>query len=458
MYIQSRFSQNTLERIFSDFQINNGESVLYAVWLKTGRHGFVFTDKRFYWNINTSIIRNSEVTQVRLPSNIMEKNVNSLKVKIVTKDPFQNASRKSKYLYLALSSHIGLIRFDTTKLTYDEALRLRKIFNQYINESTLPEPRHKPFVQRLWELKDVTFDFFWCLKNGRLFKRSRAKSLYDSSRYEEDQEQNSVAEEEEAEERVPAEQSADLAQNRSVGQASSGQEQDLPESSVKEAQDVQSNNEEVAETEGDSAKKEKKELSYIPGIHFHILDVLTALFYATAVLFAVKPILFAKSINNVLSSAGRFFADIGRIFFFADKNTIQRLSEMEIRSDYITILVDKRNCVFVVFIILYVMSRIVLILRNRSANKKLSYVFLTLLTVVCVFIPIKFSIFFILAIALAIAMQWAGGSTKEAAVCKIFAFILCFGMEYYLVHLLLYPGFPDVMANVVQILGLHAKW
>ena len=37
MYIQSKFSQNTIERIFADFQINSGEEVLYAIWLSDGR-------------------------------------------------------------------------------------------------------------------------------------------------------------------------------------------------------------------------------------------------------------------------------------------------------------------------------------------------------------------------------------------------------------------------------------
>ena len=72
--------------------------------------------------------------------------------------------------------------------------------------------------------------------------------------------------------------------------------------------------------------------------------------------------------------------------------------------------------------------------------------------------PVKFFIFLLLAFAIYGAMQFAEGASKMTLLCKLFAFLLLFGMEYYLVHLLLYPGFPDVMANVVQILGLHANW
>ena len=170
MYIQSKFSQNTIERIFADFQINSGEEVLYAIWLSGGRKGFVFTDRRFYWNIKTSIVRNSEVTDVKLPSNIMEKNVNGLSVKIISKEK-EKTSPTSKYLYFALISHIGLIRYDAARLSYDEALKPKKIFTQYINESTLPEPRHKSFADKVWANKENAVDFLWCLKNGSLFKR-----------------------------------------------------------------------------------------------------------------------------------------------------------------------------------------------------------------------------------------------------------------------------------------------
>jgi len=593
MYIQSKFSQNTIERIFADFQINSGEEVLYAIWLSGGRKGFVFTDRRFYWNIKTSIVRNSEVTDVKLPSNIMEKNVNGLSVKIISKEK-EKTSPTSKYLYFALISHIGLIRYDTARLSYDEALKLKKIFTQYINESTLPEPRHKSFMDKVWANKENAVDFLWCLKNGSLFKRQHkyiatrqdieARNEKITS-YEEEENLSQVYEEEEEierEERADSSLVQDSRYEAEVGSADEdsssrselsadagtsdvepaadegseggsgdgGTEKEREESSAygydaqeevppgpgreyvresayqrpydededdfDESDGENSEDEEASdarkkhfvqrrlrallirqkrakarrEAERYAASRKSEEEPYedenaprqnavsqdayssdadaaghddsrplpLQNIHYHIFDVFVTLVYATASLFAVKPILFAKSIAKPLNGMGRFFAEFGKLFFFGDKATVARLSEIEIRSDYVTVLIDKRNCVFAVLLIFYLIGRSLLILRNKEANKKLCFILMLGFVLICFLMPVKFFVFLLLAFAIYGAMQFAGGASKMTLLCKLFAFLLLFGMEYYLVHLLLYPGFPDVMANVVQILGLHANW
>ncbi|HAM78816.1 MAG TPA: hypothetical protein DCP61_06535 [Treponema sp.] len=591
MYIQSKFSQNTIERIFADFQINSGEEVLYAIWLSGGRKGFVFTDRRFYWNIKTSIVRNSEVTDVKLPSNIMEKNVNGLSVKIISKEK-EKTSPTSKYLYFALISHIGLIRYDAARLSYDEALKLKKIFTQYINESTLPEPRHKSFADKVWANKENAADFLWCLKNGSLFKRQHkyiatrqdieARNEKITS-YEEEENLSQVYEEEEdieREERADSslvqdsryeaedgsadedsssrsELSADAGtsdiepaadEGSEGGSGDGGTEEEREESSAygydaqeevppgpgreyvresayqrpydededdsDESDGENSEDEEASdarkkhfvqrrlrallirqkrakarrEAERYAASRKSEEEPYedaprqnaasqdayssdadaaghddsrplpLQNIHYYIFDVFVTLVYATASLFAVKPILFAKSIAKPLNGMGRFFAEFGKLFFFGDKATAARLSEIEIRSDYVTVLIDKRNCVFAVLLIFYLIGRSLLILRNKEANKKLCFILMLGFVLICFLMPVKFFVFLLLAFAIYGAMQFAGGASKMTLSCKLFAFLLLFGMEYYLVHLLLYPGFPDVMANVVQILGLHANW
>lgn len=602
MYIQSKFSQNTIERIFADFQINSGEEVLYAIWLSGGRKGFVFTDRRFYWNIKTSIVRNSEVTDVKLPSNIMEKNVNGLSVKIISKEK-EKTSPTSKYLYFALISHIGLIRYDAARLSYDEALKLKKIFTQYINESTLPEPRHKSFADKVWANKENAVDFLWCLKNGSLFKRQHKyiatrqdiearnekitdydesenpSEVYEEGEYEAGQEEraeryessgysegqgyssehgyssesareeavqegyqerddsssghNEVEEEsasgeayqdrQEAvsdsrnessqyddEEEVPAGPGGEYvresaASSRYQDEDEDGEDEDSSEAASaekkssrkgrmvqrrlkallirqkrakrdaeKSAQAERYDQTERYDQAGRYAQSAEEDDSYaensgaeeneavqqdaLQHIHFHILDVFVTLVYATAALFAVKPILFAKSIAKPLNSMGRFFAEIGKLFFFGDKATAARLSEIEIRSDYITVLIDKRNCVFAIFLIFYLIGRTLLTLFNKAANKKLCFIFMIGFVLICFVLPVKFFVFILLVLALYGAMQFANGASKMTLLCKLFAFLLVFGMEYYLVHLVLYPGFPDVMANVVQILGLHANW
>ncbi|MCR5316812.1 MAG: hypothetical protein K6E22_01155 [Treponema sp.] len=596
MYIQSKFSQNTIERIFADFQINSGEEVLYAIWLSGGRKGFVFTDRRFYWNIKTSIVRNSEVTDVKLPSNIMEKNVNGLSVKIISKEK-EKTSPASKYLYFALISHIGLIRYDAASLSYDEALKLKKIFTQYINESTLPEPRHKSFMDKVWANKEDAVDFLWCLKNGSLFKRQHkyiatrqdieARNEKITS-YEEEENPSQVyedGEELEYEDRAGSPQVQDSRYEAEDGGAdedrssrgeiaddAGASDEDLAGDSGSESSEVSgdggtvdkreeasaygyddqeevppgpgreylresayqrsydedeeddSDESDEEENEGEEASDARKKHfvqrrlrallirqkrakarreaeryaasrksedesyededaprqnadsqdTYSPdanasgqndsrplplqNIHYHILDVFVTLVYATASLFAVKPILFAKSIAKPLNGIGRFFAEFGKLFFFGDKATAARLSEIEIRSDYVTVLIDKRNCVFAVLLIFYLIGRSLLILRNKEANKKLCFILMLGFVLISFLMPVKFFIFLLLAFAIYGAMQFAEGASKMTLLCKLFAFLLLFGMEYYLVHLLLYPGFPDVMANVVQILGLHANW
>jgi len=605
MYIQSKFSQNTIERIFADFQINSGEEVLYAVWLQGGRKGFVFTDRRFYWNIKTSIVRNSEVTDVKLPSNIMEKNVNGLSVKIISKEK-EKTGNDSKYLYFALISHIGLIRYDAARLSYDEALRLKKIFTQYINESTLPEPRHKSFADKLSANKENALDFFWCLKNGSLFKRQHQspttrqdielrneKITYyeegdnsaedfvepeydersdnvppesvqeenaslpnDSQDYDDGQNEENAgfAYQNEGNEVPDAKEERDgsapydseNADERQYDDAQSEAEADeggysqeynydgaeeVPAGPGREylrkeryerrydddGQTRESEDEESSDSSSDvdskkerksfgrrrlkalllgkkKAKSKKEEQRYAadenqdsddssyadeneqdvqgnalageePGlveplqnIPYHIIDVFVTLIYATASLFAVKPILFAKSITKPLSGVGRFFAEIGKLFFFVDKSTVSGLAEVESRSDHIAVLIDKRNCVFAVLLIFYLIGRTLLTLRNKDANKKLCFIFMIGFVLISFILPFKYIIFLLLAFALYGAMQFANGASKMTLLCKVFAFLLVFGMEYYLVHLVLYPGFPEVMASVVQILGLHANW
>ena len=588
MYIQSKFSQNTIERIFADFQINSGEEVLYAIWLSGGRKGFVFTDRRFYWNIKTSIVRNSEVTDVKLPSNIMEKNVNGLSVKIISKEK-EKTSPTSKYLYFALISHIGLIRYDAARLSYDEALKLKKIFTQYINESTLPEPRHKSFMDKVWANKENAVDFLWCLKSGSLFKRQHKyiatrqdiearnekitsydesenpSEVYEEGEYEASQEERAEryessgyaegqgyssesAREEAVQEGYQREGDSSSVQNEVEEDSASGESYQERQESASDSREqatqyddaeevppgpgreyvresAEAEDDEEDESEADSVEKKSSRKSRmvqrrlrallirqkrarrdaerasqaeryakderyadsadeddsyaensgaveenaasqqesvpqdaLQHLHFHILDVFVTLVYATAALFAVKPILFAKSIAKPLNSMGRFFAEIGKLFFFGDKATAARLSEIEIRSDYITVLIDKRNCVFAIFLIFYLIGRTLLTLFNKAANKKLCFIFMIGFVLICFVLPVKFFIFILLVLALYGAMQFANGASRMTLLCKLFAFLLVFGMEYYLVHLVLYPGFPDVMANVVQILGLHANW
>ncbi|MBR6144692.1 MAG: hypothetical protein IKQ23_10445, partial [Treponema sp.] len=535
MYIQSKFSQNTIERIFADFQINSGEEVLYAIWLSGGRKGFVFTDRRFYWNIKTSIVRNSEVTDVKLPSNIMEKNVNGLSVKIISKEK-EKTSPTSKYLYFALISHIGLIRYDAARLSYDEALKPKKIFTQYINESTLPEPRHKSFADKVWANKENAVDFLWCLKNGSLFKRQHkyiatrqdiearnekitdydesenSSEVYEEGEYEAGQEERAEryessgysegqgysseqsysseqgyssesAREEAVQEGYQERDDSSSGRNEVEEESASGEayqdrqeavsgsrnessqyddEEEVPagpgreyvrESAVSSRyQDEDEDGEDEDSSEAASAEKKssrkghmvqrrlkallirqkrakrdaeksaqaeryaqsaEEDDSYaensgaeeneaiqhdaLQHIHFHILDVFVTLVYATAALFAVKPILFAKSIAKPLNSMGRFFAEIGKLFFFGDKATAARLSEIEIRSDYITVLIDKRNCVFAVLLIFYLIGRSLLILRNKEANKKLCFILMLGFVLICFLMPVKFFLFLLLA-------------------------------------------------------------
>ncbi|MBO7613050.1 MAG: hypothetical protein J6S81_04435, partial [Treponema sp.] len=568
MYIQSKFSQNTIERIFADFQINSGEEVLYAIWLSGGRKGFVFTDRRFYWNIKTSIVRNSEVTDVKLPSNIMEKNVNGLSVKIISKEK-EKTSPTSKYLYFALISHIGLIRYDAARLSYDEALKLKKIFTQYINESTLPEPRHKSFMDKVWANKENAVDFLWCLKSGSLFKRQHKyiatrqdiearnekitsydesenpSEVYEEGEYEASQEERAEryessgyaegqgyssesAREEAVQEGYQREGDSSSVQNEVEEDSASGESYQERQESASDSREqatqyddaeevppgpgreyvresAEAEDDEEDESEADSVEKKSSRKSRmvqrrlrallirqkrarrdaerasqaeryakderyadsadeddsyaensgaveenaasqqesvpqdaLQHLHFHILDVFVTLVYATAALFAVKPILFAKSIAKPLNSMGRFFAEIGKLFFFGDKATAARLSEIEIRSDYITVLIDKRNCVFAIFLIFYLIGRTLLTLFNKAANKKLCFIFMIGFVLICFVLPVKFFIFILLVLALYGAMQFANGASRMTLLCKLFAFLLVFGMEYYLVHLVLY--------------------
>ena len=164
MFIQSYFPKYTRERIFKDFQINSEETLLYAIWLDSENCGFVFTEKRFYWNIKTSIFRGNNVTEIKIPSNILRKNSHNLKVKTYTKNvskaELEKLKKNEQPVFLVMQSPIGNIRFDTGPLTYEEALALRKIFITYIKTGHLPAEYAKGhFAEKLKILSAACKDF-----------------------------------------------------------------------------------------------------------------------------------------------------------------------------------------------------------------------------------------------------------------------------------------------------------
>ena len=438
MFIQSYFPKYTRERIFKDFQINSEETLLYAIWLDSENCGFVFTEKRFYWNIKTSIFRGNNVTEIKIPSNILRKNSHNLKVKTYTKNvskaELEKLKKNEQPVFLVMQSPIGNIRFDTGPLTYEEALALRKIFITYIKTGHLPAEYAKGhFAEKLKILSAACKDFISARKKVEKVEEIEGKEEIQVA----EQEVAISSPEAEAEEKAEAE------------PVSQENDSDL-KTGEPVYQDVDPS---------DYTHKKTRFIRSLPeAVLLNAADTLASLLYVTAAIFAVKPVLLAKFVSIPLNAAGIFFASLGRIFFLNDSYALKKLSELEIRNEFINILIDKKNSLFAIFLILYIIARLTVIALNRESRKGQSCALTLLLVLLCFLMPIKFLIFAVLAFMGYLTMQFAQGFYLPLLGYKAFLLFLISTVEYYMLHLFLYPGFQDIIASVVQVLRLPASW
>lgn len=426
MIIQSKFTDEIKDFITDEFQIVDNENILYAVWLNNENKGFVFTQKRFYWNIRTSIFHNGTTSEIKTPSNILRKNSNGLKIKTYALNPQipeeSTPDQNAIPIFLMMQSRIGNIRFDTGRLTQEDAQNLKQIFIEYINYGRLPQKlRKNSFQEKIRNLADEASSFIHQLKKT-----------------EDEKKDDIVSSDENREDETPApfEPKYDRRQ-KEVNEREYGYQYVNPE----------------VYTEDKGKRFTSIELFII-----HSADIIATLLYVTASIFAVKPVLLAKFVSTPLNFAQRFFASIGRLFFIKDTHALKKLSELEIKSDFINILIDKKNFIFAILLLFYILVRITVITFNRESRKGQSYALTLLLVLLCFLMPIKFLIFAVLAFMAYITMQFAQGFYLPIMSYKTFFVILICTVEYYLLHLFLYPGFPEIMASLVQVLKLPASW
>ncbi len=130
---KTNFSPKELVALRVQFKISEKEEISGALWLKSKR-GFVFTDRRFYWNVPTEIQKDGGKTLVNLPSNILQKNISQLGTEKILQ---KNAEGQA----LVLSSSIGDIRFDLGKLEKEESAILADFFTSYVRDGKMPLQR-----------------------------------------------------------------------------------------------------------------------------------------------------------------------------------------------------------------------------------------------------------------------------------------------------------------------------
>lgn len=406
MRIQSHFLPHAEYLIRKDFDIEREEQLVAAIWLNL-KDGFIFTNKRFYWNAKTVIAKGPREAEkeVPVPSNILQKNSGNLGVELL----YKNKAKKSQPQFLALDSHIGIIKILIAGIDTDDARFLRRIFIEYVARE------HFPYEY----VKQTPLDTVSLFCTDVLHIRRAKKEGYTKNKESASPEQTNV-------QYIHAE-------GRTV-------------------QDIK--------TYFSARTRRKYTLRVLfKTILQTVVDCIADLIFVAAVAIAVKPVLLYKSIYKQHTPFTDVIYSIGNAFFALDKSTKNLLLEQEIRGNIADFVLYRRSYIFALLIMAFLALKLLVILCTCKGKKRILPLVIAVLPVLAsLFIPVAFFPFLIICVLAYIFMQWAlhlGGYTLRF---KIVAFMLLIPIEYYLLHLFGYPSFVDVIAAVMQLLSFKASW
>ena len=407
MRIQSRFSKYTEFLIRSQFEITDDERLVCGIWLRYLRQGFIFTNKRFYWNLRTLVSRNAHEPEqeIPLPPNILQKNVGNLGVELL----YNNPQKRPRPSFFVLDSQIGRIKIDILGCDVDDARLLRRIFIEYIARENFPYEflKQAPLDTAAFALT-AAGDFFRARKAG--YTKPTA---------------------------IPA---------------APGEDKQYISAKRHGVQDIR--------TYFSARTRRRLTLSaFFHGFMRTVADLAADLLYMGAAFITAKPLLLYKSIYRQHTPFTDAVQGIGNWFFHTDTTTRRLLAEQEVRGNLADYLLYRRNYVFVILIVLFVLIKALVILTSCTGKKKIFPAVLVAVSVpLCLLIPHTFLIFLIIATGLFIAMQFAIGLGGYTLHFKILATIVALLIEYYMLHLLGYPSFVDIISALLQMLALKAKW
>ncbi len=418
MHIQSSFSKASEAIIRDIFQINVAEKLVAAVWINIARKGFVFTDKRFYWNLPTTIENGSIKQDVAMPTNILQKNVGDLIVNLTFQKSKKQVSEKkpiytSKPELLVLDSHIGKIKIDISHLDIDDARKLRRIFIDYTAREKYPSDylSEAPL--------DMVLFFFQRIQDEIEFSKNKGKQEEVSNTQQKDDVQY-------------------------INTKNSAQ--------YKNAKDIKT-------YFSDNARHRISIKSFFNSLIVYAGDVIADLVFVAMTIVSLKPVLLYKNIYKNHTLFSDIIQRIGSFFFRFDSNTSIVLANADLKEDTINLLLYWRNYVFILLLFIFLVLKTVIILISCKRSKKILPLLLLIpIVATCFLLPFHFLLFLICILILYIVMQFALGFLWSALKYKMFAFIVLVFMEYYFLHLFAYPRFVDVIGAVLQLLSFNVRW
>ncbi len=499
MRVQSKFSPYTETFLRKFFKISDSEKIVSAVYLK-GRRGFVFTDKRFYWNLETYLQRPDGNQEIKIPSSILQKNSKSLHVELAfrqrrinrTAADLGDSPENDRAEFLDLKSSIGVIRIKVYPLALDEARFLRRIFVEYIARGFYSEEFLKENPSDIFSFFfEYIGDYFSCAKESvGSFVKSQLEKVREA-KFRKEEEMLMERNRQIAEEDIPAEEDSSLPEEDTASEHSegSGRETVSDENSGEEVQGERitsarerqfSAEENIQDDPGDGVSDEEpvgddeRENDVIDSVENHVefpslrtrsvfefiniffADVIADFFLIAAAFTGAKPVLHYKYCSFNHSKFSDFFAKLGSLFFINDIRIRQALYDKDFNDFLINLIFYRRNYVFALLLGIFFVAKFFAGTFGAGGTRKLAAFGLLILSVANLFtLSISFWLYLFLQVLIYIAGQFAYNLKWNEQRYKVLFLMLYMFMLYYFLHLFLYPGFIEVMGKVIEMLKIR---
>lgn len=409
MLIQTRFSGQTQYLLKKQYAISAEENIICGIWIHVRRRGFVFTDKGFYWNLPTSIINSSGRQEVQIPSNILTENSGRLKVAILHKENLSHTNHSVEYLQF--STDMGRVQIKLAPITTDDASILRRIFIEYAARGKFPYDNLKQSpLESLAMTANGLVDFFQATFSG--YKKEKVEK--------EDKPEDE-----------------DKPQMISVGRSHA-----------------------VSDVKSYFSARVRRQItpaSVFKNIMRYVGDIIADILFFVGLTISVKPILLFQNTFKAHNIISDFFYKIGSMLFCFDTTSSIKLGDIELQHSIVESILYRRNSLFALLFILYILIRLSVILISCKPGEKAFPIILLVATIpLTLLIPNHFPLFLILCLIIYILIQIGLDMDWVHLFSKIVVSGILMCMVFYFLHLFNYPNFIEYMGVLVQMLSLKS--
>lgn len=408
MLMQTRFSGQSEYMIKKQYAISADETIICGIWIHLRRKGFVFTDKGFYWNLPTSIINSTGRQEVEVPTNILTENSGRLKVAILHKENLSHTNHSVEFLQFSTES--GRVQIKLEPITTDDASILRRIFIEYAARGKFPYDNLKQSpLESLSMVANGFLDFFQAPLKG--YKKEKA-----------------VKEDREDEEKP---------QMISVGRSHAVSD--------------------VKTYFSSRVRPKKTPMTIFKNIMRYAGDIVADILFFAGLIISVKPILLFQNTFKPHNLISDLFYRIGSLLFCFDNTSSIKLGDIELQHSIVESILYRRNSLFALLFILYILIRLCVILISCKPGEKTFPVILLLATIpLTLLIPNHFVLFVIICLVIYILIQIGLDMDWIHLFTKIIVSGICLCMVFYFLHLFNYPNFIEYMGVLVQMLSLKS--